>query len=392
MHHRQSRTTLLNLCLVNRFLCQIARPLLYHDAPFDLGSKRNTKEVNLKMLCLKKTLSEEVEFARFVKQVTVSLGKNTDHWENFFSLLPMLVNLKSIVVRDGASWDEEDEEDWEVSNFCGRLAKEPIVIKSLEFIHRKIDTFSWITLANSFPHLETLAGAFTLKPLEYYSSPECDPFDDLGWRRNKPKQVPTFHLRCMNFTYSTTQVIFDQVLSTSFDSLTSLSLQISHQSKLTDISACRNLRSLYFILSDEQRVEDWSRRVPALQHSQAVQNLETLLSTTQSLSIRHIEITSYEEPMSYSRHSDETLSTLPSSLQSLVVFSQFLIKGRWLSMFPIDGTRPLPQLKHVLLLPPHDKAFDYIIKNPKDSPSSVCHFIPTCERLGIRCEMNWEEW
>lgn len=142
----------------------------------------------------------------------------------------------------------EEEEDVEMSSFYERLARGTIRVKTFEVTQRKIETLTWITLATSFTQLETLIGAFDLKPLESYRSL----FYDFGSEGSIRLLISTFRLRRFEIYRPTTQAILDQVLSTSFDSLTSLSLQISYKSQIIDISPSRNLRSLCSILSAEQ--------------------------------------------------------------------------------------------------------------------------------------------
>ena len=375
--HRQRprRAALVNVSLVNRFLWRIARPLLYERVPFDLVRYDAKRGYGQQLMSLIKTFEEKSELIGLVKHVDISLGLDMSDWTRFTRFLPGMWQLQAISVHDIGNWFTNGKTS-HLSDFFIRLAIERLNIRTIEVTKRLLDTFDYTIIILTFPRLECLIASFDLK----FLGPKRLAPHGVAIDASYVLKVP-HRLQRVVLTAPIDHKTFDLSLSTSCDSLTSISLVVSHEPLTIDLANLPNLEYLHLDLYLDAWNSRWSPHVFPL----VIDHSEYLLLSAGTLSIKTLKITSSAPPVLYLPSSERLIAAIPTSIQNLLIQSQFLTHGQWLSILPLTGHRRLHQLKHVGVYPPHEPPFSFVTM-PESPFEEVQDFAPTCERFGISCE------
>jgi len=372
---RPRRAALVNVSLVNRFLCQIARPLLYERVPFDLVRYDAKRGYSQQLMSLIKTFEEKSELIGFVKHVEISLGLDMSDWTRFTRFLPEMEQLQAISVHDIGNWFTNGKTS-HLSDFFIRLAIERLNIRTIEVTKRLLDTFDYTIIILSFPQLECLIASFNLKFLGPKRLAPHGVTIDASYVLKVPHKLQRIVLRAP-IDHRT----FNLSIATSCDSLTSVSLVISYEPLLVDLANLSNLEYLHLDLC--LKLGDFPYFLD--KYPLVIDHSEYLLLSAQTLSIKTLKITTSTPPTLYLPPSERLPAAIPTSIQNLLLQSRFLTQGQWLSILPLTGHRRLHQLKHVGVYPPHEPPFSFVTM-PESPFEEVQDFAPTCERFGISCE------
>ncbi|GAA5897283.1 uncharacterized protein JCM6883_006642 [Sporobolomyces salmoneus] len=318
--------TLHSLCLVSRLFMQLARPILYREVYIDLA--RSFEGENNLTVKLMRTLMENAECRRLVK------GLRIRALVGYYDL-PLV---RSVMMGHLLSHLSSLERIKVVHGSMGQLAevigKHRPGLKSLVLSRVQLYGQSFGNIIDKLNELEVFVGHFPLTLRK---------FDDAASSRTtrKLRKVVAAHPVELN--------MFSRFILPSRDTLTSLTITISIDTRQLDLSPFTNLTDLRLCLGAPaeyglRRGEEWEEDIAKFATS-----LQRILRSTHSLSIRTLTISTSQHLVANALSKYSLFDVLPPTVVYLNVESFFLRESEinLASLLRAVRDRALPQLETI---------------------------------------------
>ncbi|GAA5897285.1 uncharacterized protein JCM6883_006643 [Sporobolomyces salmoneus] len=364
------RAALLNLCLVNRRISEIARTVLYRHLYLPLTFDYNA--VRSSHAKLVRTLVEEDRRAEAVRSLRITIGNpRRSELLQFAYVLSNLTNLQRLFT----SWEDHRLiSGGIIDEFCGIVARNCRQLVTLELPYVVLSTSSVTRICTSLSELESLT---------------------LRGRGISPQLVPKFKLRSLTFLSLGRQGALETLSSSSHESLTTISLYLYREPHL---SMFPNLKTVRLDVQDAPESgdeDDFATDQNGLGNRDEWTDIISwritmLLGSIQSCpKLENLSISFNCSDLALDVSTHPILDRLPPTLRTFSISSSILGGGGGVDrklLIPRYDFPPCPELKLLRILPPgHTSNLDRITHEFMELTRELVR--EDCEELGIEVNL-----